>query len=508
MTITVNKTGKTMSSSQSFRILMLVLMVLLVFLMASRVPVDADMWWHLRAGEETVTAGKVYLSDTMTFTRTGEPWVNHSWLSEVILYLAFKAGGYTGLSLFVAIMASATMMILYRSMKGGVFQRALIIVLTCATLAPIWAPRPQQFSLLFFALLNYWLMQYMEGKQVKLWYFPLLFILWSNLHGGYSFGFLLIGVTLGGMILDRLFRPNLNPDLSWARIGRLADWTAISLLAVLINPNGINTWKIPFQTIGVQFNQYIQEWQSLDFHAISSLPYILLLFGCLIAIGLSDHRASGAELAGLTFFGTSSLNAQRLVGIFSLFAATVLSNHLAAIVTSIGDKLKTSTMGMKFVHSREQSNQSSVSPGLRKAINLTLIFLVGLAASIKLIYVSNPAVVDPVVKSYYPVGAVDYLVENGKTGNVLNDYGWGGYLDWRLRENKVFIDGRADFFPQDLFDQWLGLIGAKPGWQAGMEEFNIQFIMLPPDMPIVDQASANGWTTVYRDNVSVLLEKP
>src|SRR3990170_3783296 len=140
MTITVNKTGKTMSSSQSFRILMLVLMV-----------------------------------------------------------------------------------ILYRSMKGGVFQRALIIVLTCATLAPIWAPRPQQFSLLFFALLNYWLMQYMEGKQVKLWYFPLLFILWSNLHGGYSFGFLLIGVTLGGMILDRLFRPNLNPDLSWARIGRLAD---------------------------------------------------------------------------------------------------------------------------------------------------------------------------------------------------------------------------------------------------------------------------------------------
>jgi len=112
MTITVNKTGKTMSSSQSFRILMLVLMVLLVFLMASRVPVDADMWWHLRAGEETVTAGKVYLSDTMTFTRTGEPWVNHSWLSEVILYLAFKAGGYTGLSLFVAIMASATMMIL------------------------------------------------------------------------------------------------------------------------------------------------------------------------------------------------------------------------------------------------------------------------------------------------------------------------------------------------------------------------------------------------------------
>ena len=109
---------------------------------------------------------------------------------------------------------------------------------------------------------------------------------------------------------------------------------------------------------------------------------------------------------------------------------------------------------------------------------------------------------------YYPVGAVDFLVEKGKPGNVLNDYGWGGYQDWRLRENKVFIDGRADFFPQELFDRWMDLIGGEPGSQAGLQEYEIQYILLPPEMPVVKLAAEAGWTELYRDKVSVLLEKP
>ncbi|MHB8819744.1 MAG: hypothetical protein ACYC7M_11880, partial [Bellilinea sp.] len=111
---------------------MLVLVLLLVFLMASRSPTDPDMWWHLRAGEETIKGGKPLVIDTMTFTMSGERWVNHSWLSQVILYLAYNYFEYPGLSLYVALMATATMFVLYQSLKGGVFLRAGIIVLVCA----------------------------------------------------------------------------------------------------------------------------------------------------------------------------------------------------------------------------------------------------------------------------------------------------------------------------------------------------------------------------------------
>ena len=66
---------------------------LLVFIMAARTPLDTDFWWHIRAGEVTWQTAKPLLTDQFTFTRQGQPWTNHSWLAEVILYLVFQAGG-------------------------------------------------------------------------------------------------------------------------------------------------------------------------------------------------------------------------------------------------------------------------------------------------------------------------------------------------------------------------------------------------------------------------------
>lgn len=42
----------------------------------------------------------------------------------------------------------------------------------------------------------------------------------------------------------------------------------------------------------------------------------------------------------------------------------------------------------------------------------------------------------------FPEGGVRYLKSAGYSGNLLSDYGWGGYLIWKLPEEKVFIDGR------------------------------------------------------------------
>ena len=76
--------------------------LLLIMIMALRAPIDTDMWWHLRAGEESWTNKQVYSVDTFSYTRQGEDWINHSWLSQVIMYLIFKNGEYAGLSFWVA----------------------------------------------------------------------------------------------------------------------------------------------------------------------------------------------------------------------------------------------------------------------------------------------------------------------------------------------------------------------------------------------------------------------
>jgi len=487
---------------------MLVLVVLLVFLMASRTPADPDMWWHLRAGEETLQAGKPLTIDTMTFTHFGDKWVNHSWLGEVVLYLFYDLGGYFGLSLYLALIASATMLVLYRSLDGSPLLRAAVIVLICLVISPVWSPRPQQFSLLFFAGLNAWLLKFLSHNKLRFWPLPLLFILWSNLHGGYSFGFMLLGITIAGLIFDRMLRPHSVDSLSWREIGKLCDWTAISLVAVLINPNGLSTWEIPFQTVGVEVTKYIQEWESLDFHQLSNLPYLVLLFGCFVAMGMSEKRATGVELAGLTLFGILSLTAQRMMGIFGLFAAVVFARHFHGSVELVMAHLKTTKIGQRWLLWTRAHPTKAVSPGFRKTINLTLVAVLALAGLIKLGIASHPIMVDKAVNAYYPVAAVDRLEQIGEEGNLFSDYGWGGYLDWRLRKNPVYLDGRADLYSDEEFFVWLDLIEAKPGWEEKLGSFNVEYILLPPEMNLVEEAELQNWQVLFRDDTSVLLKKP
>ncbi|MBA4398606.1 MAG: hypothetical protein C0396_01835 [Anaerolinea sp.] len=502
------KSTQQTSSNASLQTLMLVLTLALVFLMAARVPVDPDMWWHLRTGEETVAAGQPYLTDTLTFTRYGAPWVNHSWLSEVVLYLIYRYGGTIGLGLYVALLVVATMALLYHTLGGGVFMKAGIIVLTSAVMALVWSPRPQLISFLLFAGLNYWLQRYMQRKTRLLWPLPLVFILWGNLHAGYSLGFMLLGITIGGLILDRLLWPAEVTTLTWPEIGRLSDWTAISLLAVVVNPNGFNTWKIPFQTIGKEAGvQYIIEWASPDFHMTQTLPYLALLFACVIALAWSGKRASGSEITGLTLFGVASLLSQRNFAPFALFTAVVLSNHAAAAWNGlISPRLQQLKEGYKQ-SKRSTHDQRALSPRLRKVVNLTLVGLILLIAFGRLIYVTHPTIVKANMQNYYPIAAVDYLEKYAKPGNIFNDYGWGGYLDWRLREFKVFIDGRADLYGGDIIQEVIDTTDARGDWQEALDYWQVDYILVMPNVRLVDKAIEADWEILFQDKVSVLLGK-
>jgi hypothetical protein len=256
----------------------------------------------------------------------------------------------------------------------------------------------------------------------------------------------------------------------------------------------------------VELTNYIQEWESIDFHQLYTLPYLILLFACLISIGLSNRRATGAELFGLTLFGAISLAAQRLIGLFALFAAVVLANHAQAALSMMGDHLRTTKFGERFIRWRNSRQQQPVAPGVRRGINLTMAALLAAAGIIKLAYVSYPDLVNKALESYYPVSAVDYLEDYETPGNLFSDYGWGGYLDFRLRDYKVFLDGRADLYPDELFMAWLDATNAKPGWEETLARYDVQYILLPPEMKLVQEAQQAGWKVLYQDEISVLLE--
>ncbi|HNT55276.1 MAG TPA: hypothetical protein PKG95_11225 [Anaerolineaceae bacterium] len=491
-------------AQQALEHLIFALTLVLVFLMAARSPLESDLWWHLRAGEETLQTGRPMLTDTLSFTRSGEHWVNHSWLSEVILALLYRAGGALGLGALVALLAVISMALVYRQMEGPGFLRAFLIILASLVAALVWSPRPQMASLVGIAALGGILYLNKWRQQNRLWLLLPLFLLWSNLHGGYSIGFLVLAAALGGEVLNHLLGYTGPEVLSWRRIGILALWSAAAALVVLINPNLLDTWRIPFQTVGVQtLQQSISEWASPDFHDIAQQPFIWLLLATLAACGLSGRRLDGVDLLTVTGFAYLALVARRNFGPFALVATPVLSRHLWAALQSWPERVPVLQTGLDRLAAR-RAQAKPAPPALARVINLLIVALLTFVAFIKLYIVTQPTFYGAMVDSTSPTAAVAWLRENRPAGPMLSEYGWGGYLTWHLPEYPVFVDGRTDLFGDDVIGDWLTVVEARPGWPAVLERWGVRLILLEPGRPVLSDLEAAGWTRLYADDAAVL----
>ncbi len=451
--------------------------ILLLLIMALRTPLDTDMWWHLRAGEETLSNRQVYSVDTFSFTRQGQDWLNHSWLSQVMMFLLFQTGGYLALSLWVAITAVLSMALVYFQMEGHSLLRGAILILAGAAASVVWSPRPQIMSLVLFGLVSYLLYLYKWKKRNHLIWLVPIFLLWGNLHGGYVLGVILLGIMIGGEMLNKIMPGKTEFHMDWPEIRKLVFWSSSGMLAVLINPFGIGMWKIPFNTVGVTALQdLISEWASPDFHQLFQQPMLWMLFLIFIAIGISKKTIDGTDLLSIIVFSWLAFTARRNFGPFAMVSAPVISRHLRDIsenwkMERKKDKPLSSTAG----------NISNVT---RNWINLTIILLLVVAAGWKALDVNKISFVREKESEIYPSQAVDILLNENDPGKIFNEYNWGGYLIWHLRDYQVFVDGRTDLYGDDIIGEWASIIEGEDDWENKLEKWGIDYILVSADHPL------------------------
>jgi hypothetical protein len=121
--------------------------------------------------------------------------------------------------------------------------------------------------------------------------------------------------------------------------------------------------------------------------------------------------------------------------------------------------------------------------------------------------VSHPALISSQLAKSEPVAAVEWMHANNVTGNLLNEYAWGGYLDWAAPESRVFVDGRTDLFGDRVIQGWITLVKAGSGWESVLQKYPVDLALLEPGRPVVTLLKAAGWREVYSDPVSILLQK-
>jgi hypothetical protein len=477
-----------------------------LFAMAVRAPADTDTWWHLQAGRVTVESGRSLQTDLFSHTREGSPWVNASWLTQPMLYWLFHSFSYAGLGLWVGVVVTATFAFVYLQMEGDPFTRAFIIILAAATSAVVWIARPHLVSFLLTAVLGYVLYLLKWRGRNRLWLVPPLFVLWVNLHPGYVLGFMVLMAFVAGEVLNHLLRPVLpseDPVVGWREIGIVVGVAVLSALLLLVNPNTTRMWWYYLDTVGIRsLRDFIQEWQSPDFHPLYAQPFIWLLLGTLAAMGLSGRRADGTDLAMVGGFAYAALLAGRNLGPFALVAAPVLSRHASAMLRRCQPALRRGWLG------RPQRRLPLRPRAILGAVNLWLVVVVVALAVVKVLTPLSTGYNEEVQRDSLPVDAAEWIETHRPGGKMFNHYNWGGYLAWRLwPEYLVFVDGRTDLFGDEVLADYAAIQGAGPSAISLLHEYDVSFVLTAKGSALSTLLQCQDeWTRTYEDDLAVIWE--
>lgn len=444
--------------------------------------VDSDYYWHIVAGQVIATTGSVPQTDLFSFTWGGQPWTMHEWLGELLMYWLVNGLG-VGVATFVfgVISIAGPLIVAWALRRHGVSMRALVVpTALVAYLFTTYATiRPQAISWLFLGVLLGVLITLRPEHRWRPWLLVPLFVLWANVHGLYVIGLGVLGLyvvfTLAG-------RTSMAPR-RWQILGVLG----AAFLASMLTPAGPAGLLYPLRYIegGDWGLQHISEWQSPNFHDVTQLGLLALI----VATLLNGMRATPGWLAAMATAGIAgALLATRNAPLAAMLALPTLALGLADRWPA---KVRTRLM------------PASVQLG-RRVMELAVAAVIVVAAVVIL-----PRLLpgDRVARNF-PVAAVDALERLGPTARVLAEYGWAGYVIDRLHDGggRVFVDGRNDMYSEQILNDYSTIRGSDDGWEALIDRYEVEAILLPSDAPLIDAAKLSGdWCEAYRGDLAVLL---
>ena len=452
----------------TFERLMATLLFLAIALAALLMPAQNDTWWQLRAGREMWLTRHVLLHDTFSHTVNGAYWPNHEWLSQLLFYGAYAAGGMSLVTIGSAIAVTAAWLLVWRMTPGSVRSRFLLTSLAVVSASTIWSPRPQVLSLLLLALT----VSLLRSRRYV--WLPMVFLLWANLHGAVVMGILVLAAALLAAVAQ---------NRRHARA--LAIACACCLVATLATPLGVTFWtEIPRSLARIR-QLGIEEWAPPRLTTPSLIPFWLMaaaLLGLMVVrcrawLGNVDARqpedltTCACALALLPL----ALTAERNVPPFLLLAVPAIAG-----LRTFG------SAGEGHAPARARHR-----PRLNCAITVVAAVLV--AGSVAYAYAT------PIDRlRWAPLPEASLAALRACRGNLYNRYDEGGYLIWFAADHKVFLDGRQDPYPVDLVKQQVR-VESTGDFEQLFRRYDIQCAYLPADSLVSVRLAQAGWKTLFRD---------
>jgi hypothetical protein len=466
------------------------LILALVCFRASLTVADPDLWGHVRFGQDIIAAGRVPEADSYSYLTQGRRWINHEWLAEVLFALVFNALGPAGLVLLKTGVGLLTLGFVYLSLRraaGAALGAAIFflpVLLLC--LPGLNTARPHLFTYLGFTILMLLIGEVERGRRRALWAAPPLFILWVNLHGGFlaGLGILIVWATLH--LFTLILQARRATALDSAAVAAVVLPVALSVLAVVINPYGLELPRLLLRTATVPRPE-IAEWAPLALFSLDGVVYLLLLAIALWGL-TAGPRPHSVALDGVILCLTAApLVAVRHLPLFAIGVAILAGEH-------IFDAPRTRLPGLAAV--------GAYVPGKRWLCVLPFLAAAGLLLA------SLPHFrcirIDRATGFDFPVRAVGLLQRSGAHGNLAVHFDWGEYVIWYLGPDiKVSIDGRRETLYDDaIYEENVRFRLGEDHWDALIDRPETDFALASKRFPVFERMQRkDGWLLIYEDSV-------
>jgi len=422
-----------------------------------------DLFVHLRIGQDIFETKQIPSADYHSFTAFGANYISQGWLSQLILFLIYKTSGFLGLQISHSLLILGTFLLLFFCYKS---KEKSLILLSLAFIAPLAIVhneiRPYVFTW-FFSALTIFLISKKYYRPI-----PFIFLFWVNIHAGFI-------LALGALFFYLLIEFKKTKKIYLLIIFFL------SFLATLVNPSGFKIYLYPFSINSSNTIAGVTEWQPFGIDTPYFWLYLtFVIISIILTLKTKTYKNNLIELL--------------FIILFSLFGFISMRYPINVCILLFPFLIKNL---YEYIHIK---NSSLILVSCCLWL-ITLFFL--FKTSYKLAQGIG------INHNVLPVYGLDFITKNHISGNIFNDYIFGGYIIWKQPERKISIDSRMEIYQGQALKEYITVGKGLDNWTEILEKYNIECIFIRPNMGPINFILVKdpSWELVYFDNASVIYLK-
>jgi len=431
-----------------------------------------DLAYAIRLGREIMQTAAIPAVDTYTFTAAGRPWVDQQWLAQVVFAIVHGWGGWEGLVILRAVLIAGIVGLIAMAARArgrSARTSALVAIGSLLLASPALALRAQLLGALLLALA---LFVVSSGSRRALWLLPPIAAVWANVHGSFILAPVVAAWALGEAVQAR--RP----------LGVPAVALGLTVLVTTLTPFGPGVWAYALSLLtNSTVRELITEWQPASVLTPLGAAFYLTVavVALVIALGARRGRTLPATWAWLATLAVLAIGAERNVLWWALGAAV-------GTVSLLPPGVQRDAPGIPRLN-------GAVAAVLAAAILVALPW-----------WRSATGGAERSLLADAPTGAVEAVSSLMPAGSrVLVPQRWGSWFEFAAPQILVAVDSRIELFPAEVWQEYLLVQAAGPGWEEVLERWRVDAIVTEPQESLSQVIeSARGWVVRHRDESGLL----